>query len=427
VSGTNTKPIFRFLHCADLHLDSPFEGLQADDPEIAAVLRDATFKAFENVVELGRRERVDFLIVSGDVYDGADRSLRAQLRFRDMLERAAEAGIECFVAHGNHDPLDGWEADLKMSGRVHRFGGDDVEMVSIQRDGEELVHVYGISYPVREVRQNLASKFRRADDAPFAIGVLHCNVGGHPNHDNYAPCSMDDLTAAEMDYWALGHVHTRGVLNESRPCVIYPGNTQGRSVRESGARGCYLLQVDEARRIERTFVETDVVRWFEETVDIARLETVDDLLDELNEVRENVRGRAGKRAAVLRLRVIGRGKLHPHLGRLDADRDLLARLRESEPGRPDFVWVESIRLATLPEIDIKQRRSVEDFVGDFLRAAEELRNRKDEGSAIRELLTNRPEHATIATPLEQLSESELLAILQDAEAMGLDHLLRDEA
>ena len=419
--------MFRFLHCADLHLDSPFEGIQADDPEIAAVLRDATFKAFERVVDVGRERHVDFLIVSGDVYDGADRSLRAQLKFRDALHRAAEAGIECFVAHGNHDPLDGWEADLKMPERVHRFGGDDVEMIPIVRDGEEVVHVYGISYLVREVRQNLASRFRREEDTPFAIGVLHCNVGGDTNHDNYAPCLMDDLTAAGMDYWALGHIHTANVLKENRPCIVYPGNTQGRSVRETGARGCCLVEVDEAGQIRHEFIETDAVRWFEETVDIAELETLDDLLNELDDTRESVRSRADKRAAVLRLRVTGRGKLHAHLQRPDTDRDLLGRLRDGEPGRSDFVWVESIRLATLPEIDIEQRRSVEDFVGDFLRAAENLRNRADKASAIRELLTNRPEHATIAAELERLSESELLAILQDAEAMGLDHLLSDEA
>jgi len=80
---------FSFIHCADLHLDSPFEGLQQVAPALARLLRDPTFQAFDQVINLALEHRVDFIIVAGDVYDGADRSLRAQLRFRDALARAA--------------------------------------------------------------------------------------------------------------------------------------------------------------------------------------------------------------------------------------------------------------------------------------------------------------------------------------------------
>lgn len=415
-----------FVHCADLHLDSPFEGIHALEPEIASALRDATFKAFDKVVDLAIRQHADFLIIAGDVYDGADRSLRAQLRFRDGLRRAIENNICCFVAHGNHDPLSGWEAGLIMPEGVHRFSGDDVEQFIVRRGSEDLAYIYGISYPVRNVQENLARKFKPQVDAPFAIGVLHCNVGGNPNHDNYAPCVVDDLMNCRIDYWALGHIHARKVISDCMPYVVYPGNTQGRSVRELGARGCYLVRVDETDSVKAEFVATDSIRWSTREVDITDSDTIDDLLDALYRSREEVRGESEGRAAVLRLKLIGRGDLHSKLKRVEPDRDLAAVLREGESERSDFVWVESVQVATRPPIDIMKRRGVEDFVGYFLRAAETLRAQPNAGSGIVELLTGRPEHRVIAEQIDHFSDTDLLSILSDAETLGLDQLLGEE-
>jgi exonuclease SbcD len=418
---------FSFVHCADLHLDSPFEGIAAAAPAIAAALREATFQAFDRIIDLAIGEEVDFLIVAGDVHDGEDRSLRAQLRFRDALRKAGEAGIPCFIAHGNHDPLSGWEAHLTMPPATQRFGGQGVECFPVQRHGATLAHLYGISYPVKEVTANLATGFRRAPEAPFAIGVLHCNVGGDPNHDNYAPCGVEDLAAAGLDYWALGHIHARKILREQEPCIVYPGNPQGRSRRELGPRGCYLVRVDAARRITPTFVATDVVRWFVRDLDIGGLSTWDDLLDEMVRVREEVRAGAEARAAILRLNLTGRGELHRELTRrIDPERDLAEPLWEGEPDRPDFVWVEAVRNRTRPPLDLDSRRLVQDFVGDFLNAAQRLRAQENSGAGLREVLARRPEHRVVAATLEHLGDDDLFSILNDAEILGVDQLLPEE-
>jgi DNA repair exonuclease SbcCD nuclease subunit len=416
---------FTFVHCADLHLDSPFEGLQVVDSRMAATLRDATFQAFDQVIDLAIRERADFLLVAGDVYDGADRSLRAQLKFREGLRRAGEAGVQCFVVYGNHDPLSGWEAQLEMPPEVHRFGGEEVERFEVRRDGVTLAQVYGISYPVREVRENLVPRFTRQAGGPFAIGLLHGNVGGNPNHDNYAPCKVEDLIAANLDYWALGHIHARQILKEHDPGIIYPGNTQGRSVRELGARGCFLVRVDETGRLTPQFVATDVVRWFSQEVDIAALNTWDDLLNLLSLTKEEVRAAAQGRAAILRVHLTGRGELHAQLRRIDPERDLALPLRESETERPDFVWVESVQNRTRPLIDIAQRRREPDFLGDFLSAAETLRTAESRETTLRQVLSGRPEHRHIAPQIDQLTDADLLAFLADAETLGLDLLLEE--
>lgn len=429
MANVPTVPKITFVHCADLHLDSPFEGIGAVAPEIAQVLREATFKAFDNVVNLAIRERADFLIIAGDVYDGADRSLRAQLKFRDGLVRASAAGVRSFVVHGNHDPLDGWEVDLPMPQEVHRFGGQDVECREFIREGEHLADVYGISFSTREMRQNLASRFRRSGRAPFAIGLLHANVGGQAEHDNYAPCTIEDLKATRMDYWALGHIHGQQTVHAANPCVVYPGNTQGRSVREAGPRTCCVVRVDGAGKIACDFQPCDAIRWFDDeetTVTIEALAGMDDLIEELNFACQAARTRAGGLPAVVRLRVRGQGDLHTALRRDDAERTLTARLREEQAAGHNFVWVESVRIATRPAIDLAARRKVEDFVGDFLRAADELRAQPDPSTALKGILRNRTEFSRIAQHLEALGPAEWESLLRDAEAWGLDRLLSSE-
>jgi len=408
-----------------LHLDSPFECIQSIDPEIASKLRDATFRAFENVVDLAIKEDVDFLIVAGDVYDGADRSLRAQWRFYRELRRAADSDIQCFVTHGNHDPLDGWEASLGVPDGVCRFDGEEVVRSVARRGGEELAYIYGISYPSRDITENLATRFSREDDAPFGIGVLHCNVGVASGHDNYAPCTVGDLSACGMDYWALGHIHARKVLRESVPCIVYSGNTQGRSVRELGARGCYLVNVDEAGHVETKFMPTDVIRWFVEDVDIADLEALNTLIDALIYRCTEARDHAGGRDVMLRIRLTGRGPVHEKLRHQESE--IMEVLKSGLGEQTPSVWIESIQNHTRPAIDILQRRQVEDFVGEFLRVSEELRTEPDTASRISQLLADSSDASIIADQLEMLTDEDLLSILDDAETMGLDWLLEGGA
>jgi exonuclease SbcD len=212
---------FSFIHAADLHLDSPFRGFEqiTDIDEsvreyIMGTLRNCTFTAFANIVRACVQNEVDFLVLSGDIFDQACRSLRAQLRFRDAVTELAQRNIKVFVAWGNHDCDDGGAGDrLSWPENVHFFTPGEVGSYEVVRRGREIARVYGISYPRREVSENYALRFRRDSKAPFAVGVLHCNVGGVTGHENYSPCQLSDLLQSRFDYWALGHVHTRRVLN----------------------------------------------------------------------------------------------------------------------------------------------------------------------------------------------------------------------
>ncbi len=338
----------RFVHAADLHLDSPFKGLRAAAPDrVASALYDATFQAYENIVELCIREEVDALLVAGDIYDGADRSLRAQSKFVDGLYRLHDKGIRSFVCHGNHDPLDGWEAQLEYPPSCHRFG-PEFEAVPVFTDSPDRAVIHGISYPNRVVSENLVRGLKRTDAAPFSIGLLHTNVGGNPEHAPYAPCSLNDLRQSGVDYWALGHIHTRQILNERDPAVAYPGNPQGRHFNETGPRGVYLVEVDHGSDVRPQFRALDSVRWERIAVAIDAMETKQDLLDALHERLQGAWDDAGDRHVLVRVTLSGRGRLTEFLRREHTESDLAAQINDAWDGRMPFLWCDRVEDGSIP-------------------------------------------------------------------------------
>jgi exonuclease SbcD len=364
---------FRFVHTGDLHLDSPFVGLTAEaPPSVAQTLREATILAWWNVVQLAIAEQVDFFLVAGDAFEHANRTLRGQLVFRDGLARLAEAGIPSFVVTGNHDPLAGWEPSVAWPELAHRFDAGAVTSRPVLRDGVEIARVYGISYQQRDVTTNLARHFPRAADAPFAVGLLHANVGGLEGAANYAPCSIGDLRATGMDYWALGHIHRHQVISEAQPTAVYCGNPQGRDPGESDPRGCYLVAVDDAGRIHPEFRPTDVVRWQLLDVPIGELGTDEALVAAVAGRVDDARSAAG-RSIVARLQLTGRGPLHASLARAGFLDDLRAAAQDRLGLTHPFAWIESLRDRTRPAVDLEASRRADDFMGDLLRRLDATR------------------------------------------------------
>ena len=361
---------FRFVHAADLHIDSPFAGVGDADNRVATRLREATYEAFQNLVALCINQNADFLVIAGDVYDGADRSVRAQLRFRDGLSKLSEKGIKTFVVHGNHDPLDGWQSSITWPEGVHIFGATP-EWVNFEKNGEVVAAVQGMSYPTREVNDNLAVQFSPPTSGNlFAIGLLHANVGANSAHPNYAPCTVEDLSESGIDYWALGHVHTRQTLKRAAPVIAYPGNTQGRHPNETGARGALVVDIDPSGASRSEFVALDVVRWERSQVDISNLETIDSLDSAIRQATDNLSVQAEDRDVVSRLTLVGRGPLHEQLAVNGAVEDLLDSVRSAwSGGGSPWVWVERIVDSTRPAIDIESRAKADDFLGATLKRA----------------------------------------------------------
>ena len=414
----------RFVHAADLHLDSPFTGIRSAAPEnVAEALYKATFETYENIIDLCIEEQVDALLVAGDVYDGADRSLRAQQAFIRGLRRLDEAGIRSFVCHGNHDPLDGWEARLAYPDSCHRFLAD-WEAVPVIEDDPGRAVVHGISYPQQVVDRNLVSDLGTVEPGLFSIGLLHANVGDKPGHAPYAPCSLDDLERTGIDYWALGHVHTREEMRKQSPAVVYPGNPQGRHVNETGARGVYLVEVD-GDDVRLDFRQMDTVRWDRIEVDVTEIESDQELHDTLSQRVQGALESADGRSLVVRITLTGRTLLHRTMRQPDYLEDVRESILNAEfAGQSQFSWCERIEDQTASPIDRDELLKGSDFLAEVLSTSERAKLDPEVLAKLRERLAELYQHQRYRRYLNAIepSNEELLALLSGAEALTVDLL-----
>jgi DNA repair exonuclease SbcCD nuclease subunit len=419
----------RFVHAADLHLDSPFLGLSAAAPaHVREAMLDATFAAYDAIIQLCLDRRVEALLVAGDVYDGADRSLRAQRRFYDGLQQLSDAGIRSFVCHGNHDHLGGWEAQLDPPPLCHRFGAT-VEAVPFDPADPARGSVYGVSYPRQEVRENLAAAFVREGDARLAIGLLHANVGEVGGHANYSPCTLADLAVPGMDYWALGHVHTRQVMRAAGPAVVYPGNPQGRHPYEGGPRGVYVVELDDSGRAELEFVDVSAVRWERLAIGIERFDREQQLMDAVQERIASALDAAGGRPLVARLEFTGRGAMHATLRRNGFAADLREHVNETWGASRPFAWCERVRIDTAPAIDRDRYLEGQDFLADVLRMVDDVAGDDEQVAALGIRLQPLYAHERVKRYLHDAvpGNDELRTLLREAETLCLEQLATEEA
>lgn len=335
--------MFRFLHAADLHLDSPLLGLASKSADYAARVDRASRDAFENLIALAIDEQCAFVVLAGDIFDGDLRNFETGLFFIDQMRRLDEAGIQAFLILGNHDAENRFAAKLSLSSNVRVFDSKRAESIAVPAFD---VMVHGRSFPQREVTENIARDYPASIPGHFNIGVLHTACqGSESHHAPYAPCTVEQLVNHGYDYWALGHVHARAVLNTA-PHIVYPGNLQGRNPRETGPKGATLVSVSDGRVTEVAHRDLDMVRWFTVTVEASGRDVRAELLDHIRGSIEQACADVGDRAVALRLRLVGETALHhqmliePHAIREDVEA-LLATLAV------DF-WLEKLVVATAP-------------------------------------------------------------------------------
>lgn len=262
-----------FIHCADLHLDSPLVGLSSLPKSLHKRLQESTFIAFKKIVDTAIKRKVDFIIIAGDIYDGEDRSIRAQIRFREEMLRLKDNNIEVFLVHGNHDHLNGNWVHINLPDNVHTFPS----AVSVKKFTKQqtTVNLYGFSYETRHINERRIDFYEKREEADFHIGILHGNLEGSLEHQAYAPFKIRDLLTKKMDYWALGHIHKRAVLHEEPP-IIYPGNIQGRHKKETEVKGCYYVELNE-NTSQLEFIPSSEIVWKTISMDAKNVKTFDEL------------------------------------------------------------------------------------------------------------------------------------------------------
>lgn len=415
----------KFIHCADVHLDTPLQGLAEYPGAPVNEIRNATRRAFEKVLNAAITEKVNFVIIAGDLYDTGLKSFESALFFNKEMARLKDAGIDVYLIHGNHDAASKLIKQIRPPRNVKIFRATEPQTML----NEELkVAIHGQSFATPEVIEDLASKYPLPIPEFFNIGVLHTNLGGVSEHANYAPCSLQTLKSKGYQYWALGHVHNSEILCTD-PYVVYPGNIQGRNGREQGEKSCELVTVSETGTISVEKVFTSVVPWIEAEIDASGCQTADDVYEILRIRFVTLLSESKERVTALRLRILGATNAHAELNR-DAEQVRNEAISIANECGNGLFWMERVQVATQPRWDRDQLLRRDDPIGEVARIVAALR--QDVATvatwgSITELQNKLPaEFAEGAEPIK-LDTATLSTAIEEAEGLLLARLLPSEA
>ena len=363
----------KFIHAADLHVDSPLRGLDSYDGAPVARLRGASRQALIALVELALEQQVAMVLLAGDIYDGNWADFRTGLFFREQMLRLRRSGILVFMVKGNHDAESQITKQLPEVEGVHVFSAYKSETIDMEALG---VAVHGRSFPHRAVPEDLVPLYPDPLPGRFNIGLLHTSLTGREGHDSYAPTSVEVLCDKGYDYFALGHVHAREVVRPSDPRIVFPGNLQGRHAKETGPKGCELVTVEGGVITAAEFVPLEVVRWHQLRLDVTGLSSVDALARHfVGQARELVAD-ARDRLHAVRLVIQGESALH----RLEADQpgSIAAAIQAATQDLEDAdIWIEQIRLDLQSPLDRAAMAGRADAVGEVVRLVDAVST--DEG------------------------------------------------
>lgn len=410
----------KFIHCADVHLDTPLVGLAQYPGAPVSEIRNATRRAFEKVLDAAISEKIDFLIIAGDLYDTGLKSFESALFFNKQMSRLKDAGIDVYLIYGNHDAASKLIRQVPPPANVHVFKDKEPHTFLIER---LRVAIHGQSFATPEILEDLASNYPPPVANFFNIGVLHTNLSGISEHANYAPCALDTLVNKGYQYWALGHVHNRQVLCTD-PYIVYPGNIQGRHGKEQGEKSCELVTVSDTGAISLRTISTSVVPWTEIEIDASDCATSEDVNDKLRTVLGRLLAQEKDRVTALRLRITGSTDADAELSR-NPEQVRAEAISVANEFSSGLLWIERVQIGTVPKVDRKALLQRDDPIGEVARIAADLR--RDPASlanwnVIAELEKKLPGEVVEGAEPIALDSAAMSAALEEAEGLLLARL-----
>jgi DNA repair protein SbcD/Mre11 len=413
--------VFKFIHAADIHLDSPQRGLDRYEGAPVAECRGSTRRALENLVDLAVTEKVAFVLIVGDLYDGDWRDYNTGLFFGKQMAKLRDAAIPVYLIRGNHDAANGMTKDLKLVDNVRMLSATQAETV-VNEDHGAVVH--GQSFAKRAVLENLSRSYPARRPGYVNIGILHTCFDGKEGHEPYAPCSQADLQMHGYDYWALGHIHKREFLQTGDPWIVFPGNIQGRHVREQGPKGCMLVTVDDNQVVSSVEPRwLDVMRWDTCRVDVTGVTDCDQMIVLFLERMQSHLALCDDRLLALRVEIHGVCQVHQTLAARVHQWTNEIRLAAIDAGAGK-VWVEKVILKTTPP-----RSPREDVLNDgpLVELAIYMANLKQDNALLTDLGSRALGELTRKLPAELSRELDsadgIRALLDQAEPLLIQRLL----
>lgn len=334
---------FRFIHTADIHLDSPLRSLALRNADLAELIGGATRAAFSQIVDLACEEAVDAVLIAGDLYDGAQTSMKTAVFLAHELQRLDAAGIRTFLIRGNHDAASRITNELTLPDGVTTFTAR-AETVTLTPDAPYEVAIHGVSFRQPHAPDSLLDRFKPPVAGAVNIAMLHTSLGGAPGHDPYAPCQPADLDAMGFDYWALGHIHQRGEHGTTAR-IVMPGIPQGRDIGEAGEKTVSLVTIADDRSITIEERAVALARFERVAVDLSGIEDWPDMVSTLESALRAARAAVDSRHLVARLDLVGQTPLS---WRLRRDVDRLAGEAEAIALAIGDTWIDKIANATAP-------------------------------------------------------------------------------
>lgn len=392
--------MIKFIHAADIHLDSPLIRLSYHEGAPVDELRQATRQALNNLVALAITEKVDFVLISGDLYDGDWKDYNTGLYFVSQMSKLREAHIPVYLISGNHDAASKITRTIRFPEGTHVFPKNEPSTLIVKNLD---VAIHGQSFASPAVTQNLSLNYPAPIPGNFNIGMLHTCATGREGHEPYAPCTVEDLQLKGYDYWALGHVHQREILSHD-PLIVFPGNTQGRNIRETGAKGCMLVTVDEKGRPSADFKSLDVIRWIRLPVDASGAGSGNDVVDLVSENMERILGENSGMPLIARVEIAGSSPAHTDLAAY-RERWINDIKSVAVDISGDRIWIEKVKFRTTSPKDIETGGHAEGPIGELWRYLDTLRSDSDQLIEIGETL----KEITRKLPREVMEDREVIS------------------
>ncbi|MCY4186576.1 MAG: DNA repair exonuclease [Rhodobacteraceae bacterium] len=332
--------MFRFVHTADLHLDSPLKSLALRDPELKLQVGIATRETFARIVNLCIEEKVDALLIAGDLYDSDQNSMHTARFLANQMQRLHQEDIRVFIIKGNHDAGSVITGQLIFPDSVKIFS-IKAETVNMTKDDLDIA-IHGISFPNRQVPESLLPKFPSPSQGSFNIGMLHTSLGGTKGHDTYAPSSLNELQQVGFDYWALGHIHKQS-CQKGDSTVVMPGIPQGRNIGEDGEKTVSLVSVDETGITDLQQVSLSVLQFERVEIDVSDIGEWKELVEIIQKEIQQLSQTLCHKIYVLRLDLQGATELDWKIRR-DSE-ILLEEARRIVDDNHEF-WIEKVDIHT---------------------------------------------------------------------------------
>jgi len=415
--------MFKFIHAADVHLDSPLRGLSRYESAPAESIRNACRRAFENLVDLAIEEKVSFVLLAGDLYDGDWKDYSTGIFLSQQMGRLGQHNISVFTVAGNHDAANRMTKALDCPAKMMILSSRKFETIKLD---DLAVAIHGRSFGTHHVDENLAAGFAVAEKGMFNIGLLHTSLDGRENHAVYAPCAIDDLHSKGYQYWALGHIHKHEFVSKD-PWIVFPGCIQGRHIRETGAKGCVLVTVEDGAVSEVERFPLDVLRWAICSVDLTDVAEMREVLERARKAIGNERTKADGRPIAMRIRFEGATTISDEIAAHPERFEQQIKALGAEIAGDDL-WIERVENAAVGKLDLASTLSDDSAFGKLLKDILATPDNPDEIDGIKDVIADLrqkiPSEAFGADSVLNLDEKQTVErLVEEAKHMLVGRLL----